>query len=120
MDLSNGTRNWIEAYMEWTEADSWTFGTERSAYNGSGEAGADESRRFAAAYLGWTDARQPIVAAGVQPRANRPDGIDAQSGGQDMLWDAFMVASHTDADCMPFLRELIAASAVRPRAALAA
>ena len=121
MDENVGTVNWIDAYMEWTEADGWTFGADRFALDGFSEIGADAGGVFAAAYLDWMDAWQLLCES--SPRyhaaasAGRPDGIDAYESGLDMLWDAFMVSLHTDSECMPFLRQITDAGNATERAA---
>ena len=83
MDSSNSNTRWIEGYMAWTNAESWTFGSDRHAHHVLAEARLADSH---------------------------PDGIDVYEGGMDMLWDAFMVAAHTDSDCTPLLRRMIAAT----------
>ena len=124
MDANMSTVNWIDAYMEWTDADSWTFGPDPLALDGFREIGADASGVFAAAYLDWMDAWQLPCESGphyhATASAGYPGGIDAYESGPDMLWDAFMVSLHTDSDCMPFLRQIIDAGSMTPRAVISA
>jgi hypothetical protein len=125
MDQSDSNASWIGAYMDWTDADSWTFGTSRLAGSGLGEGGVDVGGEFVAAYLDWTNAWQLLCESSPQLRTagsgSDPDGIDASESGIDMLWDALMVALHTDSDCMPFLRQIIDdADNATPRAVIAA
>jgi hypothetical protein len=124
MDQSDSSAHWIGAYMDWTDADSWTFGPSRLAGNGLEEAAVDAGGAFVAAYLDWMDAWQLICES--SPRhhaagsAGDPDDIDAGESGVDMLWDALMVALHTDSDCMPFLREILDAGSTTPSEVMAA
>ena len=120
--MNPDTVNWIELYMEWTNADRWTFGSERLVRLGFGEALVDENGQFAMAYLDWMDSWQMLcesnchfdAGVGVSPT----EGVGVSDSGLDMLWDAYMVAAHTDSDCMPLLRRMIEAGT--PREAIAA
>jgi hypothetical protein len=125
MDQSDSNASWIGAYMDWTDADNWTFGASRLAGSGLGELGVDVGREFIAAYLDWTNAWQLLCESSLHVRAagsgSDTDGIGASESGVDMLWDALMVALHTDSDCMPILRQIIDdANNATPRAVIAA
>jgi len=121
MDQGKSSANWIQAYMEWTDADGWAFGTDRFAHNGFGILAVNGSGDFAAAYLAWMDAwqmpRESHRRDHATAAASCPDGIDVDTNAIeiDQLWDAFMVAAHTDSDCMPFLHRLIDGGDTRPR-----
>ena len=121
MDQSKSTVNWIEAYMDWTNADSWTFGPNRPARNEFGDAGIDAGGEFAAAYLDWMDGWQPLCESNPRYHAttssNCPDGIDDYTSGLDALWDAIIFTLHTDSERMPFLRQIIDADDTTQRAA---
>ena len=124
MDANMSTVNWIDAYMEWTDVDSWTFGSDPLALDGFRDIGADASGVFAAAYLDWMDEWQLLYESSphyhATASAGYPGGIDAYESGLDMLWDAFMVSLHTDSDCMPFLRQIIDAGNTTPRTVIPA
>lgn len=121
MDQGMSSAKWIQAYMEWTDADGWAFGTDRFARNGFGILAVNGSGEFAAAYLDWMDAwqmpRESHRHDHATAAASYPDGIDVDTNAIeiDRLWDAFMVALHTDSDCTPFLRRLIDGGDTRPR-----
>lgn len=124
MDQRKSSVNWIEAYMDWTNADSWTFGANRLAGDGIGEVGVDASREFAEAYLDWMDAWQPLREANPRYHATAssscPAAIDDCISGLDEFWDAIMVALHTDSDCVPFLSQIIDADDAIQRTAIPA
>jgi hypothetical protein len=119
MDQSDSSANWIRAYMDWTDADSWTFRSDRLAGNVLEAAAVDAGGVFVAAYLDWMDAWQRIFESNAHHHAAGSAG-DAGESGVDMLWDALMVALHTDSDCMPFLSEILDASETTQSEALAA
>lgn len=115
--MNQSNVGWIEQYMEWTDTDGWKFGAGRPAHQWPRDAGGDACERFAAAYLDWMDTPElaPIPADNAIA-----DGIDAQATVSAMLWDAFMVGLHTDADCMPSPGLRIEADDATPCTAIAA
>jgi hypothetical protein len=124
MDSSISTVDWMAGYMAWTNADSWIFGRDRLAPPVHGNARFDRGVHFATAYLDWSDSWLPSRASSYRDpsavSARHAYGIEVVEGEMELLWDAFMVAAHTDSDCMPFLRQMINAANATPPEAIAA
>ncbi|OGA36412.1 MAG: hypothetical protein A3G80_12395 [Betaproteobacteria bacterium RIFCSPLOWO2_12_FULL_62_13b] len=119
MNQRRSTANWIRAYLEWTNADSWAPGFGSLAHSGIRETRVDVSEEFAAAYLDWMDAGQQSGASGphfqAAASAKDPGGIVDPASGLDVSREALMVALHTESDCTQFLRRILDASDTTPR-----
>ena len=83
MSQSTGTANWIGAYLEWTDAGSFTGAREHAGFSGAEAAGADPAEEYTAAYLEWMDAAPPVRERRTQYRAR--DARDGDAAAQPML-----------------------------------
>lgn len=99
--------NWIEAYLEWANADAqsgWLDPPPRS----SSDTKAEAAEEFVAAYLKWVDAAQSPEDPG-----SRGPGRNAGRSPEDMRkLDVFreavlLVALSAESDCMHILRQMI-------------
>ena len=99
MKQSAGTADWIGAYLEWTDAGSFTGAREHTGFGGAEAADAGPAEAYTAAYLEWIDAAPPVRARPTQYRAR-----DTRDGGADVCREALLVALQMESDCIKFLR----------------
>ena len=110
MNQSTGTANWIGAYLEWTDAGSFTGAREHTGFGGVEAAGADPAEEYTAAYLEWMDAAPPVREHRTQYRAR-----DARDGDADVCREALLAALQMESDCIKFLRQILEAGGTTAR-----
>jgi hypothetical protein len=100
MDQIKSGVDWIVEFLEWSSADERTVGPGVLAVGGIEAASAGAGDEFAAAYLEWMDAAQPVSEPGFD-LARR----------EAALWAAL----RTESDCVHILRQLLEAGDAPPR-----
>jgi hypothetical protein len=112
MDESTCTENWIAAYLEWAGIDGPPSEFRGFGRDAAGEAGADPSDAFAAAYLEWMeDVRAGLreysrfgPAADVgQSRLANEAGAELETLRETVLLEAL----RTESDCIHMLRQTL-------------